>query len=155
MDGAHTHHHGPGGTGIGTALIIGAGLAIATQVANAVAAIVHVLLIGLACAAGLALVALTAYAVTAYRRRHEVRHQSAPSWLPPAPDNVELPGDREVVSLRQSITELHAQLAAARAAALDAADRPEAHQHLHFHGLDPGQVAAILANYRGQAGEDR
>jgi hypothetical protein len=152
MDGAHTHHHGPGGAGIGTALLIGAGLAVATQARNAVAAIAHVLLIGLACAAVLTLVALTAYAVTVYRRRQHAAWPPAPDWLPATPEGVELPGDREVVSLRQAITELHAQLAAARA--LDA-DRPETHQHLHFHGVDPGQVAAILAAYRRQAGDDR
>jgi hypothetical protein len=151
-DGAHTHHHGPGGAGIGTALLVGAGLAVATQVATAVAAIVHVLLIGLASAAGLALAALTAYAVTAYRRRHHTAWPPAHGWLSPACEHVELPGDREVVSLRQAITELRAQLADARA--LDA-DRPGTHQHLHFHGLDPAQVAAILAAHRWEGGDDR
>jgi hypothetical protein len=63
-----------------------------------------------------------------------------------------LTGDREVVSLRRAITELHAQLAAARAA-LDSGHPPGAHHHLHFHGLDPAQVAAILAAYRREAGE--
>jgi hypothetical protein len=154
MDGAHTHHHGPGGAGLGTALLIGAGFAVATQVMNAAVAIVRALLIGLACTAGLTLAALTAYAVTVYRRRHMAWHPSTPGWLSSAPEDVELPGDREVVSLRQAITELHAQLTAARAA-LDSADRPETHQHLHFHGLDPGQVAAILAASRRQAGDDR
>jgi len=153
MDGAHTHHHGPGGAGIGTALLIGAGLAVATQVMSAVAAIVHALLVGLACTAALALIGLTAYAVIAYRRRLAA-WQSAPGWFPPTPEEVELPGDREVVSLRQAITELHAQLIAARAA-LDSVDRPEAHQHLHLHCLDPGQVAAILATHRTQGGDGR
>jgi len=152
MDGAHTHHHGPGGAGIGTALLIGAGLAVATQVMSAVAAIVHALLVGLACTAALALIGLTAYAVIAYRRRLAA-WQSAPGWFPPTPEEVELPGDREVVSLRQAITELHAQLAAARA--LDTGYSPGAHQHLHFHGLDPAQVAAILAAYQREAGDDQ
>jgi hypothetical protein len=151
MDGAHTHHHGPGGAGIGTALLLGAGLAVATQLRNTIAAIVHALLVGLACTAALALIGLTAYAVIAYRRRLAT-WQSTPGWLPPTPEEVELPGDREVVSLRQAITELHAQLIAAREA-LDSADRPEAHQHLHFHGLDPRQVAAILATHRTQGGD--
>jgi hypothetical protein len=151
MDGAHTHHHGSGGAGIGTALLIGAGLAVATQVLNALAAIVHVLLIGLACTAALALIALTVYAVIAYRRRL-ASWQSTPSWFPPAREEVELRGDREVVSLRQAITELRAQLIAAREA-LDSAGRPEAHQHLHFHSLDLGQVAAILATHRTRGGD--
>jgi hypothetical protein len=152
MDGAHTHHHRPGGAGIGTVLLIGVGLAVAAHVVNTVAAIVHVLVIGLACAAVLALVALTAYAVTVYRRHHRTAGQSIPGWLLPAPEAVELPGDREVVSLRQAITELHAQLAAARAA-LNPVAPPESHQHLHFHGLDPAEVATILAAYRRQAGD--
>jgi hypothetical protein len=154
MDGAHTHHHGPGGTGIGTALLVGAGLAVATQVMNAFAAIVHALLVGLACIAALALVAWIASAVIAYRRRLPARRQPTSSWLPPTREDAALPGDREVVSLRQAITDLHTQLAAARAA-VDSADRPEAHQHLHFHGLDPGQVAAILTAHRRQGGDGR
>jgi hypothetical protein len=121
---------------------------------NAVAAIVRVLLIGLACGAALGLVALAAYVVTVCRRHHAAWHQSAPSWRPTGSEEVELPGDREVVSLRQAIIELRAQLTDAHAA-LDAADRPGEHQHLHFHGLDPGQVAAILAAHRKQGGDDR
>jgi hypothetical protein len=149
MDGAHTHHHGPSGPGIGTALLIGAGLALAAPIAHAVAAIVSALLISLAIAAVLAVTGLTACAVIVYRRRRAPYHP-----LRPGPDPVPLAGDREVVSLRQAIIELHAQLVAARAA-LDSADRPEAHQHLHFHGLDPGQLTAILAAYRRQAGDDQ
>jgi hypothetical protein len=152
MDGAHTHHHGPSGAGIGTALLIGAGIAVATEVMNAVTAIVHVLLVTLAIITALTLAGLAACVVVAYRRHRAAWHQSMPGSLPPVHENVALPGDREVVSLRQAITELHAQLIAARAA-LDSAARPEAHQHLHFHGLDPGQVAAVLADHRRQAGE--
>jgi hypothetical protein len=100
------------------------------------------------------LAVLTAYAVTVYRRRHMAWHQSTSGGLSSALEDVELPGDREVVSLRQAITELRTQLTAAHAA-IHAADRPQAHQHLHFHGLDPGQVAAILADHRKQAGDDR
>jgi hypothetical protein len=46
------------------------------------------------------------------------------------------------VTLRQAITELQAQLLAARAG-LPAADGAR-HQHLHFHGLTPEQAAAII-----------
>jgi hypothetical protein len=44
------------------------------------------------------------------------------------------------VTLRQAITELHAQLLAART------DLPPADcsQHLHLHGLTPAQVAVIM-----------
>jgi hypothetical protein len=151
MDGAHTHHHGPNGPGIGTVILAVFGLALAVAAAHAVAAILPVLLIALAAAAGLVLAVLTACAVIAYRHRHTAWHQATPGHLPPIPGPVPLAGDREVVSLRQAITELHAQLAAARA--LDAGHPPGAHQHLHFHGLDPAQAAAILAAYRQEGGE--
>jgi hypothetical protein len=152
MDGAHTHHHRPGGARIGTALLIGAALAVADQVMHAAAAIVYALLIGLSAAALLALAGLIAFAVTAYRRRHAAWHQPARGPELPGPDEVPLAGDREVVPLRQAIAELHAQLVAARAA-LDSADLPETHQHVHFHGLDSAQVAAILAVYRRQGSD--
>ena len=97
---------------------------------------------------------LTGCAVIAYRRRHAAWRQPTPGHLPRIPDPLPLADDREVVSLRQAINELHAQLYAARAA-LVAADRPVAHQHLHFHGLDPGQVAAILAAHRRKGGDGR
>jgi hypothetical protein len=60
-----------------------------------------------------------------------------------------VPGDppraanADPVTLRQAITELQAQLWAARAG-LPAADGAR-HQHLHFHGLTPEQAAAIIA----------
>jgi hypothetical protein len=149
MDGAHTHDHGPSGAGIGTAVLIGAGLALVAPIAHAVAAIVSALLISLAVAVVLAVTGLAACVVIAYRRRHVSCRP-----LRPGPDQVPLAGDRDVVSLRQAITELHAQLAAARAA-LGAGHRPDAHQHLHIHGLDPAQVAAILAAYHRQAGDDQ
>jgi hypothetical protein len=111
MDGAHTHHPGPSSPGIGIALLIGAGLAVATQVAHAVAVLVSALLISLAVAVGLAVAGLTACAVIGYRRRHA-------SYRPlrSGPDHVPLAGGRDVVSLGRVITELHAQLAAARPA---------------------------------------
>ena len=110
------------------------------------ASTIGALLISLTVAAVLAVAGLTACAVIGYRRRH------APYRPPlPGPDQAPLPEEREMVSLRQAITELHAQLAAARAT-LDAGHRADAHQHLHIHGLDPAQVAAILAAYRQKAG---
>jgi hypothetical protein len=142
MDGAHTHHHGPSGWGIGPALALGAGLALAASLASTVVAIVHLLLIALAIIGGLAFAALITWAVIAYRR------QQAPSRLIPAP----IAENREVVSLRQAITELHAQLYAARAAQL-AAGQTETHRHLHLHGLTADQVAVILATESQEAGE--
>ena len=52
------------------------------------------------------------------------------------------------VTLRQAITELHAQLWAARGG-LPAADTSQ-HQHLHFHGLTPEQAAAIVAQLQAR-----
>ena len=151
MDGAHTHHHGPTGPGVGTVILAVFGLALALEAAHAVAAILSALLIGLAAAAGLSLAVLTVCIVLAYRHRRMAGHRPIPGHRPPGPGYVPLAGDREVVRLRQAITELHAQLAAARA--LDPGHRPTAHQHLHFHSVDPAQVAAILAAYRREAGE--
>jgi hypothetical protein len=150
MDGAHTHHHGSTGPGVSTVILAVIGLAVAIGAVHAVATILSAVLIGLA-AAGLALAVLTVCIVLAYRHRHMAGHRPIPGHPPPGPGYMPLAGDREVVSLRQAITELHAQLAAARA--LDAGYRPGAHQHLHFHGLDPAQVDAILAAYRQEAGD--
>jgi hypothetical protein len=151
MDGAHTHHHGPTGPGIGTAILAVFGLALALGIAHAVAAILPALLIGLAAVAGLILAALSVCAVLAWRHRRAAWHQPTPGHVLPPPGHVPLAGDREVMRLRQAINEVHAQLAATRA--LDPGHRPGAHQHLHFHGLDPAQVAAILAACRREAGE--
>jgi len=151
MDGAHSHHHGPTGNGIGTVILVVAGITLAIGAAHAVAAILPALLIGLAVAAGLVLVILSVCVVLACRHRHAAWHRPIPGLLPPESGELPLAGDREVVSLRQAIIELHAQLTAARA--LDAGQRSGAHQHLHFHGLDPAQVAAILAAYRRETGD--
>jgi hypothetical protein len=150
MDGAHTHHYGPSGPGIGTVILAVFGLAMVLGAAHAVAAILTALLIALAAAAGLALAVLTVCAVLAYRHRHAAWHQPIPGRLPP-PGYMPLPDDGEAVSLRLAITELHAQLTADRDP--DAGHRPGAHQHLHFHGLDPAQVVAILAACQREAGE--
>jgi hypothetical protein len=151
-DGAHTHHPGPTAAGIGTAVLVGAGLALGTQAAHAVATILAALLLGLVTAAGLALAGLIIFAVLAYRRRHVAHHKLTVGTLRSGPDHVPLAADREVVSLRQAITELQNQFYATRAA-LPADPRPGVHEHLHFHGLDPAQVAAILAASRRQAGD--
>ena len=151
-DGAHTHHPGPTAAGIGTAMLVGAGLALGTQAAHAVATILAALLLGVVTAAGLASAGLIVFAVAAYRRRHVARHNFTAGTLRSRPDHVPLAAAREVVSLRQAITELQTQLYATRAA-LSADHRPGVHQHLHFHGLDPAQVAAILAASRRRAGD--
>ena len=142
MDGAHTHHHGSSGPGIGAALALCAGLALAASLASAIVAIVHLLLIVLAITGGLAFAALVTWAVIVSRRQQALSR--------PVPTSIA--EDREVVSLRQAITELHAQLYAARAAQL-AAGQTETHRHLHLHGLTADQVAVILATESQEAGE--
>ena len=155
-DGAHTHRHGPGGSGQAVLLLSVVGLALAVDAARAIAAIVQALLIGLAVAVGLAIAGLIAWVVIACRRQRPVpaRPIRALSW--PDPAGLPADADREVVSLCQAILELQAELYAARAAALTS--RPpevhETHQHLHVHGLAPEQIAALLAAAKDrQAGE--
>ena len=58
------------------------------------------------------------------------------------PDDPPRVVNADPVTLRQAITELQAQLLAARGG-LPAADGSQ-HQHLHFHGLTPEQAAAII-----------
>src|SRR5438045_2331704 len=81
--------------------------------------------------------------------------QQQDTWLNPAPRGwPDVPGDppraalADPVTLRQAITELHAQLLAARAGlpAVDAAR----HQHLHFHGLTPEQAAEIITGLQAR-----
>jgi hypothetical protein len=151
MDGAHTHHHGSTGPGVGTVILAVLGLAVAIRAVHAAAAILPGLLIGLAAAAGLAVVALSACVVLAYRNRPAAWRQPIPGPFPSPPGPMPLAGGREVVSLSHAITALHAQLAATRA--LNNGHPSGAHQHLHFHGLDPGEVAAILAAYQRELGE--
>ena len=98
-------------------------------------------LIGLAVAGGLLVIGLIGYVVAACRRHQQATVlEAAPSW-PAVPVDPPRAVNADPVTLRQAITELQAQLLAARAG-LPAADRS---QHLHFHGLSPEQAAAIIA----------
>ena len=153
-DGAHTHHYRPGGSGLAVLLLSVAGLALAAQAAKAVAAIVQAVLIGLAAAVGLTIAGLIAWLLAASRRHHPARPRliRGRSW--PGPEAIPASRNREVVSLRQAIIELQAELSAARAAAL-ASRPPEAHQHLHVHGLDGEQLAALLAAAKDRQAGDR
>src|SRR5262249_5049544 len=152
MDGAHIHQHGPTGNGTGTVILVVAAITLAIGAAHAVAAILPALLFGLPVTPGRVFVVLSVCWVLACRHRQPAWHRPFPGLLPPESGEVSLAGDREVVSLRRAMIELHAQLAAARA--LDAGQRPGAHQHLHFHGVDPAEVAAILAAYHRGPGDD-
>lgn len=142
MDGAHTHGHGP--TGLSELVAIGAGIALAAMV---LARVLTFLLIGLAVVGGVPVIGLVGYVVVACRRYQQTELDAAPSW-PVVPEDPAPAVNADLVSLRQSITELQAQLLAARGG-LPAADRG-LHQHLHFHGLTPEQAAAIIALLQAQ-----
>jgi uncharacterized membrane protein YebE (DUF533 family) len=142
MDGAHTHGHGHGH---GELVAIGAGVLLAAMV---VARALTFLLIGLAVIGGLLVIGLISYVVLACRRYQQATAlDAAPSWpvMPKDPSRVV---NVDPVTLRQAITELQAQLLAARAG-LPTADAAR-HQHLHFHGLTPGQAAAIITELQAR-----
>jgi hypothetical protein len=143
MDGAHTHGHGP--AGLGELVAIGAGVALAAMV---VARVLTFLLIGLAAAGGLLLIGFIGYVVAARRRYQMATTRDAAGSWPVVPEDPPRAVNADPVPLRQAITELQAQLLAARGV-LPAADRSQ-HQHLHFHGLTPEQAAAIIAQLQAR-----
>jgi uncharacterized membrane protein YebE (DUF533 family) len=139
MDGAHTHGHGP--TDLRELVAVGAGIALAAMV---VARVMTFLLIGLAVAGGLLAIGFIGYVVAAYRRYQQATALEAAHHLwPVVPEDPPRVVSPDPVTLRQAITELQAQLLAARSG-LPVGDRSQ-HQHLHFHGLTPEQAAAIIA----------
>jgi len=144
MDGAHTHGHGPGGLGELVVLALGVVLA-----ADILARVLTLLLIVLAVAGGVLLIGLIGYVVAACRRYQQATAlDSAQHHWPVVPEDPPRVVNADPVTLRQAITELQAQLLAARAG-LPAADRSQ-HQHLHFHGLTPEQAAAIMAELQAR-----
>jgi hypothetical protein len=138
MDGSHTH--GPSPTSLAELVAIGAGLALAAIiVARALAALLIVLAIG----GALLALGFIGSVVAACRRYQQATALDAAQQLwPVMPEDPPRPVLADPVSLRQAITELHAQLLAARTGP-PAADSSR-HQHLHFHGLTPEQAAAII-----------
>ena len=145
MDGAHTHGHGP--SGLSELVVLALSVVLA---AGILARVLAFLLIALAIGGGVLLAGLIGYVVLACRR-----YQQQDAWLYAAPHGwPDMPGDPpramldDPVPLRQAITELQAQLLAARAG-LPAVDRSE-HQHLHFHGLTPEQAAVIIAQLQAR-----
>jgi hypothetical protein len=130
-DGAHTH--GSGGSGLGTALLVLAGAALAVKAAPAIlgaaAELLHVVLIVVfivACTGAVGVVALLAL------KCRRARAGAAARTMPPLPPQVvraapPLPQERRVGELpRESQRELPGGL------------------HLHFHGISAEDVAAIL-----------
>ena len=140
MDGAHTHGHGYGRTGLAELVVVGAGIALAADI---LARVLTLLLIVLAVVGGLLLIGFIGCVVAACRPYQQATALDAAqhhwSVMPDDPPRVL---NADPVTLRQAITELQAQLLAARAG-LPAVDRGQ-HQHLHFHGLTPEQAAAIM-----------
>jgi hypothetical protein len=143
MDGAHTH----GSNGLGELVVLAFGVVLAADI---LAHVLTILLIILAVGGGVLVAGLVAYVVLACRR-----YQQQDTWLNATPHGwLGVPDDppravnADPVTLRQAITELQAQLLAARAG-LPVADGSQ-HQHLHLHGLTPEQVAAIIAQLQAQ-----
>ena len=146
MDGTHTHGHGP--TGLGEFVALGAVIALAASV---LARVLTFVLIGLAVAGGLLVLGLIGYVVLACRRYQQATAlEAAHHHWPVMPDDPPRAVNADPVTLRQAITELQAQLLAARGD-LPATDGSR-HQHLHFHGLTAEQAAAIIAELQARQG---
>jgi hypothetical protein len=126
-----------GGSGIGTALLVLVGAALAVKAAPAVlgaaAELLHVVLIVVFIAACTGAVGVIALLALKCRR---VRAGAAARTMPPAPPTVvraalPLPQERRAGELpRESQRELSSGL------------------HLHFHGISAEDVAAILERHR-------
>ena len=145
MDGAHTHSHKP--TGLGELVVLALGVVLAADI---LARMLTLLLVVMAVGGGVLMAGLIGYIVAVCRR-----YQQQETWLNAVPRGwPDVPGDPsravldDPVTLRQAITELQAQLLAARTG-LPAADAPP-HQHLHLHGLTSHQAAAIIAELQAQ-----
>jgi hypothetical protein len=145
MDGAYTHGPGPGGPGELVVLAFGVVLA-----ADILARVLTLLLIILAVGSGVLVAGLVGYVVAACRRYQQQERwlNAAPQVWPGVPDDPPRAVNADPVPLRQAITELQAQLLAARAG-LPVADGSR-HQHLHLHGLNPEQAAAIITELQAQ-----
>jgi hypothetical protein len=143
MDGAHTHGHGP--NGLGELVVLALGVVLAADILSRV---LTLLLVVLAVSGGVLVAGLIGYVVLACRR-----YQQQDTWLNAAPRSwPDVPGDSpravldDPVTLRQAITELQAQLLAARGG-LPPAD---CSQHLHQHGLTPEQIAVIMTELQAR-----
>jgi hypothetical protein len=144
MDGAHTHGHGP--SGLGELVVLAFGVILAADI---LARVLTFLLLSLAVAGGLLVIGFICYVVAACRRYQQATAlETAQHHWPVIPEDPPRAVNADPVPLRQAITELHAQLLAARGG-LPAADASQ-HQHLHLHGLTPEQAAAIVAELQAR-----
>ena len=143
-DGAHTHGHGGG---LGAAVAIGAGAVLAIGAAEVLARIWPYVLAGVAVIAGLWAAGWITRVVLAARQQQAAWHAEV-TGVAHADTR-----DREIAALRQAVEDLHARLAARQ----PGDDRPglERHEHVHFHGLAAGQVAAVLAARTHARPQDR
>jgi hypothetical protein len=133
-DGAHTH--GSGGSGLGELLVILLAVALlGPAVAAAVAELVHVLLIVAGVTVGVGAAGLAGLLAWQLRRTRV----DAARTMPPLPS--------KMVRAARPLPQ------ARRAGELPAAPQrePPGGLHLHFHGLDAAQIAAIIA--RQQEGD--
>ena len=138
MDGAHTHGHGP--TGLGELVVLALGVVLAADI---LARVLTLLLVVLAVGGGVLVAGLIGYVVAACRRYQQATAlEEAHHRWPVVPQDPPRAVNAEPVTLRQAITELQAQLLAARADL--PATHGSRHQHLHFHGLTAEQAAAII-----------
>jgi hypothetical protein len=128
-DGAHTH--GSGGSGIGTAVLVVLGAALAMNLAGPVAAaageLLHIVMVAAGVILGLGVAVLAA--VITWRLRHR---------RPRTPQDALAANYRGVVP----------PPGAGASGAVTAAQRPALEQpvvHLHLHGVSAEDIAAILA----------
>jgi hypothetical protein len=130
-DGVHTHGHS-GGSGLGTAVLVVIGAALAVKLAgpvlDATAELLRVLLIAAGVIVGVGGASLVGLIAWRWRSR-----KAAARAMPP----------RTLVARAAQPPLLQAR----RAGELPAASQrePPGGLHLHFHGLDAAQVAAIIA----------
>jgi hypothetical protein len=145
MDGAHAHGHGP--SGLAELVVLGFGAVLAADI---LARVLTLLLVVLAVGGGVLAIGLIGYVVLACRR-----YQQQERWLnaalhgwPGVTDDPPRVMNADPVTLRQAITELQAQLLAARGGV------PEVdgsrHEHLHLHGLTPEQATSIITELQAR-----
>src|SRR5512133_3080751 len=106
MDGAHTHGHRP--TGLGELVVLALGAVLAADI---LARVLTLLLVVLAVGGGVLVAGLIGYLVLACRRYQQATAlEAAQHHWPVVPDDPPRAVNADPVTLRQAITELHAQL---------------------------------------------
>jgi hypothetical protein len=133
-------HHSSGGGGaslpVGLLVAIGAGVLIATHMHAAASALRAVIVVTLAVVAVLAVAGVTvALLVHSHRAEpYDAAWHDAEQDAPPVTVSARL--------LQARVDQLEQQLAERQAIGA-----PVTHQHLHLHGVDPSEVAAIVRQH--------